>query len=249
MLVSKKREKKILFAEDERSQSKKLSYLLKQLGYDCLPCTNGEEILEVLKAGGEFNLLLCDLQMPEISGLDVLQRLKDQPDLYPRIPVMVLAGITDHTIAEEAIKQGALDVIAKPFNKFTLEQKIRHAIAYNERPTSKKKATVMLVEDDEDVRDTVESLLLREFEVITVESAEKALQEFANNYDQSPIDIVLTDYKMPGNTGLFLANRIKVHYPEVLTILMTGYQDKAIVMPAEPGSGKSTLCAALVHRE
>lgn len=78
--------------------------------------------------------VVTDVQMPEISGLELLRRLSDR---LPRFPVIVLTGEADVPIAVEALKNGALDLIEKPYSAATIVAAVRQALTQLEANTTR----------------------------------------------------------------------------------------------------------------
>jgi putative nucleotidyltransferase with HDIG domain len=85
---------------------------------------DGETALEMLSVGG-FDLLVTDLRMPDIDGLELLQRSKD---LSPLVPVILLTGYPTVDTATQAIKRGASDFLTKPFKVEQLEFSVTRAL-------------------------------------------------------------------------------------------------------------------------
>jgi putative two-component system response regulator len=69
------------------------------------------------------DLILLDIEMPEMNGFEALQRLKSQP-LYTNIPVIFLTGYIDDAIETRSRELGAVDIIAKPFSAPVLLERI-----------------------------------------------------------------------------------------------------------------------------
>lgn len=100
--------KRILIADDEAAQRHLLRNALEHAGYDCLEAPNGAR---ALAAAGDCDLLLLDVRMPGMSGLETLEALRGtRPDL----PVILLTAYIDVRDAVTAIKQGAADYLEKP---------------------------------------------------------------------------------------------------------------------------------------
>jgi response regulator RpfG family c-di-GMP phosphodiesterase len=92
--------------------------------------------------------------------------------------------------------------------------------------TEKRKHAVLLVDDEPDLLFSLNGLLRREFELHTAQSAREALQILA----QHPIDVVMTDQRMPEMTGVELLGEVKSRFPDTIRIVFTGYADiKAVV--------------------
>ncbi len=82
---------------------------------------------------------------------------------------------------------------------------------------------ILVVDDDENIRDTLYELLSEEFQCQTAETAEKALARL----DVESYDVVLTDISMPGLSGLELLGHIRQKYPDTTVIVITGISDQA----------------------
>lgn len=102
----------ILLIDDEPESCKALSLLLGQPDYRVETCHSGEQALEIINKQ-PFDLIISDLVLPGISGIDVLKRVKeDSPDTC----VILITGKASTETAVEAMREGALDYVTKPFN-------------------------------------------------------------------------------------------------------------------------------------
>jgi len=104
--------KKILICDDEIGIRESLNLIL-QDNYELSFCSNGQECLECLSAGKQFNLLLLDIKMPKVSGLDILRNIKQK---NPDLKIIIITGYKSVETANEAVKAGAIDYIVKPFS-------------------------------------------------------------------------------------------------------------------------------------
>lgn len=108
---------RILVADDDESIRTILTRFLEGKGYQVMTASNGQEALDALP-GFKPHLLLLDIDMPVLSGLQVLRRLRE----LPKPPgVIMISGNDDVEIARECMKEGACDYIAKPLNFEYLE--------------------------------------------------------------------------------------------------------------------------------
>lgn len=118
---------KILIADDETDISLILKLQLEDAGYKTVRVKDGVEALEAL-AREEFELLLLDIKMPRIDGLQVLKRARES---WPSMVVIMMTAHGSEEIAVTAMKDGALDYIAKPFSSEDLLKRVERAIAFN----------------------------------------------------------------------------------------------------------------------
>ncbi len=115
---------RLLVADDERSMRELLSIVLRREGYDVTVAENGRAAVEQLEAR-RFDLLISDIKMPDMSGVDVLRAAKRiDPDI---LGIMITAFASADT-AIEAMRLGAHDYLSKPFDVDELKIKVRHAL-------------------------------------------------------------------------------------------------------------------------
>ena len=115
---------RILVADDDAVIREGLRRILTTEGYEVVTVSNGRAALERL---GEqvFKLLVTDLKMPGMSGLEVLQSLRT---FQPELPVVLITGYAAIDNAVEAMKNGATDYLSKPFANEELISKVKNAI-------------------------------------------------------------------------------------------------------------------------
>ena len=115
---------KILVVDDELSMRELLEYMLSNEGYDVTCAESGREAISVLEKN-HFDLLLCDIRLGDITGLDVLRASKKQnPD---NVVILISAYSTTET-AVEAMNEGAYDYVPKPFDKDELLATVAKAL-------------------------------------------------------------------------------------------------------------------------
>ena len=115
----------IHLVDDEESIRKAASFALKTAGYDVIAYTSGAEFLRTAKSA-EVGCVILDVRMPEMDGLQV------QTTMAARginMPVIVLTGHGDVSVAVQAMKGGAIDFLEKPFEKAALLEAVRRAFA------------------------------------------------------------------------------------------------------------------------
>ena len=115
---------KILVIEDDSKIRSILKEILEEKGHDVEEASDGQEGFKKLESGG-FDLCLCDIKMPKMDGLEVLEKAKEAGILTNFI-VISAHGTID--VAVEAVKKGAFDFLQKPFDLGRLEITLRNAL-------------------------------------------------------------------------------------------------------------------------
>jgi len=124
MLKARNQATHVLIVDDEKSICDILGQFLKKTGYVTSVARSGEEALEVLR-GGAMDLVLSDIKMPGMSGVDLLKHMKEHGQ---NIPVLLTTGFPTLDTAVEALKLGAYDYLTKPFHLEEIGEKIRRAL-------------------------------------------------------------------------------------------------------------------------
>ncbi|MEW5900042.1 MAG: sigma-54 dependent transcriptional regulator [Acidobacteriota bacterium] len=102
----------ILIIDDEKSLLDLLSVVLKKEGYRVKTCLAPSKVFELLEKEG-FDLLICDIRLPEISGMELLKYVREN---RPEVPIIMITAYGSLKQAVEALKAGATDYILKPFD-------------------------------------------------------------------------------------------------------------------------------------
>lgn len=116
--------KRVLVVDDERKMRRVLQMLLEQMQLESLPAESGEDALAIVVAQ-KVDLVVTDLQMPGIGGMEFFRRLRA---LDPEVPVIVLTAYGTIETAVDAMKHGAFDFILKPFDVEVMEAAVRNAL-------------------------------------------------------------------------------------------------------------------------
>ncbi len=117
-------ETRILIVDDEKSMREVLTIMLRKEGYAVQDAASGEEALDLLRQDG-FSLMLTDLKMPGMSGLELTERAKA---LDPGVVVITMTAFASLESAVEALRLGAYDYITKPFRVEEIAASIRRAL-------------------------------------------------------------------------------------------------------------------------
>jgi DNA-binding NtrC family response regulator len=114
----------ILVVDDERNTCDALEMILRRDGHSVLTAPSGNEALALLEEH-EVDLILSDMKMPQMGGLELLRHIKSR---YPGLVVVMMSGHHDVTAAVEAMKEGAFDYLVKPFNRDDVLRALQKAL-------------------------------------------------------------------------------------------------------------------------
>jgi len=133
---------RLLVVDDEEAVRNLLQRILEGAGYQVTTAANGKEALYQVSVG-EANVVLLDIKMPKMSGIEVLNKLTaDSPDTC----VVMVTSVVDMNTAVEALKMGAYDYITKPFDQDEVKQKLQQAIEKWHRRIAEKRRYLELSE-------------------------------------------------------------------------------------------------------
>ena len=116
---------RILVVDDEDIVRTSCSRTLSPEGYEVKLAKNGSEGLKIAREG-KFDLVLTDLKMPDMDGIEVLRIIKEQ---WPETEVIIVTGYQTVDTAVKAIKLGAYDYIEKPFTPDALISAVTEALS------------------------------------------------------------------------------------------------------------------------
>ena len=232
------RQTRILIVDDQPDVLDMMKEILDREGYETVAVGSGEEALQMANQG--FDLLMADIVMPHMGGLELIQEFrKVSPDTVP----MLTTGHADVRTAKEALELDVYDYIVKPFDRVKLCTAVAKACD-NKRHTDKqpqqkesieppsesesiiksqkqKQARILIVDDQPDVLDMMKEILDREgYETVAVGSGEEALQLTNQSFD-----LLLADIVMPHMGGLELIQEFRKVSPDTVPMLTTGHAD------------------------
>ncbi len=116
---------RVLIVDDEEVITSVLSTILESWGFEPHAVNNPSEVLRLLERE-EFDLILLDIRMPEISGLELLDRIKG---IHPGVPVIMITAVGTAEAAVKALKLGAEDFITKPFDQDEILNSVNAALS------------------------------------------------------------------------------------------------------------------------
>jgi CheY-like chemotaxis protein len=116
---------RILVVDDEETIRKIIISMLASANFECHEAGDGLEALTLLDSGEEFDLVLADLLMPNLDGIELLERISER---YPDLPVVIVTAVHDIQVALQTLRNGAYDYLPKPFEREQLLAMVRRAL-------------------------------------------------------------------------------------------------------------------------
>ena len=120
---------KILIIDDEAEVREVLRLHLESANYNVMEALDGEEAVNMMKSGSnllQVGLIICDIRMPKVNGIEAIDYLKQNA---PSIPVIVVTGYPDSELAVSLLKKGVKDYMVKPIEKVKLLAKVEETLA------------------------------------------------------------------------------------------------------------------------
>jgi CheY-like chemotaxis protein len=131
----------ILIVEDNPINAKLLQHNLAIGGYDTLWAQNGRQALDFLNENSGIRLVISDIMMPEMDGLEFLGRLKETPQ-WQDLPVIMCTSLSDLKTVKKAAREGCRSYIVKPIQTDQLMGKVREVLG-REKAIIGKRASIM----------------------------------------------------------------------------------------------------------
>jgi len=116
---------RILIVDDERSMREMLEIFLGREGYDTKSCGSVSDALSIMEKTPTFDLVISDINMPGLTGLDLLRKISEN---FPSLPVIMITAYGSPDSAVQAMKLGAVDYITKPFRIEEIKARISAAV-------------------------------------------------------------------------------------------------------------------------
>lgn len=211
--------KSILIVDDDPSFRELLSGFLDGLGYSVQTSVDGAEALDRLRADAA-DLVLLDLELPGMSGLDVLRYVKSEKIDTKVVAISGHAAARDY-LGPDGIKLGAEAFMTKPIDLDQLEREIAAEFS----PTPRAKTGILVADDDPVVRELLKCFLEEKgYDVLLAEDGEAALQSVR----QDKPDLLLLDLYMPKLNGIEVLERLKEEGIQIAVITISGTDDEAM---------------------
>lgn len=197
----------ILIVDDDLGMAETLGDILEAKGYQVRLASGGRQAIALLSSR-PADVVLLDIKMPEMNGVEVLRRIRS---LCPSALAVMMTAYALPDLIAEAEQEGVVAVLAKPLP-------LDRILEFLGRLAPAK--TVFIVEDDQgfqtSLRDVLEAHGYTAVSAANADEAQETLRRFRP-------DVVLLDLRLPGKSGEELLHEIRTLNPGAAVLLMTGY--------------------------
>lgn len=207
---------KVLIVDDDEILLKTAEDTLKSLGAQTSIATSGKQALEMIKENekDQFKVVILDWKMPDMSGLEVSKKIKEQYN--DAIPIILISAYDWSEIEKEAGDAGVNGFIFKPLFRSKIYQKIVDLLNHGEKQATPEEevlftGTNILVVEDNDINYEIISTLLGMHGVVCqrAENGKIAYEMIKENGVDEPFDLIFMDIQMPVMNGLDATRAIR----------------------------------------
>jgi two-component system chemotaxis response regulator CheY len=117
--------KTILVVDDSGTVRQQVSMALKQAGFAIVEAADGQEALAALESNRAIDMVVCDVNMPVLNGLEMVEKVKSNP-AHKALPILMLTTEGQPSMIRRAKEAGAVGWIVKPFDANQLVQTAKH---------------------------------------------------------------------------------------------------------------------------
>lgn len=214
----------MLIVDDEEEICTRLQRELEKEGHEVFYRTSPLDVLEELKEarreGRPFNLLLLNVQMPQMNGLTLFSRIREE---RLGVETIIMTGYQDERVVIEAIRLSVKEYLKKPVSLDELDASLFHARERIIKGANNHAMYHLLVADDEmELCMRIKRELEKEgYQAAAAYDGEECLEYFKNNH----VDMLITDIKMPGMNGLELIEKCIGITDDFASIIITSHGD------------------------
>jgi len=202
---------KILVVDDNEEFCRNVTDILELKGYEVVSAHDGLKALELVKQNG-FDMVLMDVKMPVMDGVETYRKVKE---IAPNTPVIMVTAFAVEELLREALQQGAYGSLKKPIDFDQLLELIERATG--------KGAMILVADDDESLCANMQEVLSdKGYRVSVAYDGNMAVDKAEKNN----FDIILLDMKLPALNGLETYLAIRRFRPNVVVVVITGYRQE-----------------------
>lgn len=218
--------KKVLIVDDNHDLSDCLAVLLAEQGYDTSVVYNGEDAVKKVR-DEPFDLAIIDVKLPGINGVEVFRTIRK---INPEMEGIMMTGYQMDQLLAEAINDGSVSVLRKPFPMARLSAKISDI---------QQKGILLIVDDDPEFVSSMEQYLIQQHYKVLIAQTDKQASDCLM---QESIDILVLDLKRPIIHALDIYLGLNEKGYTIPTIIVTGYTAQEAGKPDALRSMSVTGC-------
>ncbi len=218
----------ILVAEDDDAVRSVVQAILERAGYRVQAAESGMAALERFGSLARVDLLVSDVRMPGLNGIELYRRLAVR---QPGLRVLFMSGLVEDDSVRDTLSDPRFTFLQKPFTTKELLARVGSALSAGGVPAS---ARLLVVDDDPDVLALIPRMLAGAgFECTTASSVDEALAAL----DRRAFDVVLCDVMMPDRDGFELLRELAVRHAGMAVVAMSGHKVAGPSLAAACGLG------------
>ncbi|MBN2107787.1 MAG: response regulator [Deltaproteobacteria bacterium] len=201
---------RILLVDDNEDFLDSTRDVLEIEGYEVVTATSGEAAV-ALAAAESFDLILMDIKMPGMNGVESFIEMKKS---NPRIEVIMATAYSVQDLISQALQEGARAVLQKPLDMGKLFKTI------GDIRSKGAGGFVLIADDDLALCDSLkDGLTLQGYDVCTANDAEEVIKKAESHQ----FDVLLLDMKLPILNGLEVYRQVKAMQPDIIAVVISGY--------------------------
>lgn len=215
---------RVLIVDDVFEIRQLLGYHVRQTGCEVEFARNGKAALEILRLARNknepFDLVLMDLHMPIMTGVEAMIEIKKQ---IPKLPVVAITAAIQKGTKASLLEIGFRDLLSKPIERDKLEELLEYFLETNSQKDTEEQPEVTLqaclVEDDNDSAAIMQMLLSRlGFDVVHFALGQSCLDKLPS----MAVDVFLVDLGLPDVDGAGLLGKIRMQHPSAKIYIISG---------------------------
>jgi len=225
-IVEEALKKPVILVVDDRVEDREtLRDILAERGYRVVLAKDGYEAVRFAEKGN-FDIILLDIKMPGMNGVETLERIKE---IRPETGIITMTAYSMEEFVEDSLRKGAYTCLFKPIDVEKMLEAIQKVRDLGKKFRKEEQVEILIVDDDPNYRETVADILEDEgYKVLKVEKGMDSIEEVKKKF----FNIVLVDFKLADITGLDLAKKIKAIDRDTYIILVTGHASLEIALRA-----------------
>lgn len=201
---------RILVVDDDKDFAESIGDLIELEGHQPVLAYNGVEALKIFNQNN-VDIILIDFKMPGLNGIETLVEIRKQ---NLSVPVVLMTAYADTELVNNATKNGAIEVLNKPFDIKNLMETLS---------STKQLNNILLLDDDKDYADSISTVLQNEGYIPYIAyNTEQAVKHITEN----DIHLQILDIRINGITGIDIWLSMREEYHDIPTIFISGYAEQ-----------------------